>query len=107
MESNERGFSTGAAIRAYLPAFLIVAVILHLLRNKYRSVLRDIPGPTIAAYTKLWRLYDVRKGQAHRTAIELHRKYGPLVRIGPNHVSVADSKEIANIYGLKTGFTKV
>ncbi|KAJ9642832.1 hypothetical protein H2199_004353 [Coniosporium tulheliwenetii] len=107
MDSKEHGFSTLAAIKAYLPAILIVLVILHLLRNKYRPVLRDIPGPTIAAYTKLWRLYDVRRGQAHRTAIELHRKYGPLVRIGPNHVSVADSKEIANIYGLKTGFTKL
>ena len=41
------------------------------------------------------------------TAIALHKKYGPLVRIGPNHVSVSDPKAINIIYGLKTGFTKV
>ncbi|KAH6997470.1 cytochrome P450 [Ilyonectria destructans] len=82
----------------------IIAV--SLLRNKFRSGLRNIPGPTLAAYTALWRWHDVRKGQAHQTAISLHRKYGSLVRIGPNHVSVSDPQEIKKIYGLKSGYTK-
>ncbi len=47
------------------------------------------------------------QGHAEKTAIELNLGYGPLVRIGPNHVSVSDVREISNIYGLKTGFTKV
>lgn len=49
----------------------------------------------------------MRQGHAEKTAIELHRKCGPLVGIGPDHVSVSDAREISNIYGLKTGLTKV
>lgn len=92
------------------PAILVLLVgliFLSLLRNKFRSGLRSIPGPSLAAYTALWRYRDVRKGQAHKTAIDLHRKYGSLVRIGPNHVSVSDPREIKKIYGLKSGYTKV
>jgi hypothetical protein len=89
--------------------FTIVAVlfVLDTLRVRFRPVLSSIPGPTLAAYTKLWRLHDVWKGDAHNTAIKLHRKHGNLVRIGPNHVSVGDPKEISNIYGLNKGYTKV
>lgn len=87
--------------------FVCAIIAVSLLRNKFRSGLRNIPGPTLAAYTALWRWHDVRKGQAHETAIKLHRKYGPLVRIGPNHVSVSDPREIKKIYGLKSGYTKV
>lgn len=94
-------------LQLYVVPILFLGIIAHLLRNKFRSILRDIPGPPLAAYTRLWRLYDVWKGDAHHTAIKLHRKYGPLVRIGPNIVSVADPMEIQNIYGLKAGFTKV
>jgi hypothetical protein len=86
---------------------LVGLIVVGLLRNKFRPGLGSIPGPSLAAYTGLWRYHDVRKGQAHKTAINLHRKYGKLVRIGPNHVSVSDPLEIKKIYGLKSGYTKV
>lgn len=82
-------------------------VFLCLLSNKYRRGLSTLPGPRLAAYSSLWRYLDVRGGQAHQTAIRLHRKYGDIVRIGPNHVSVSDPREIKKIYGLKSGYTKV
>jgi Cytochrome P450 len=103
---TSNSFSLLHLLKIYTLPILVGLIIAHLLRNRFKAVLRDIPGPPLAAYTRLWRLYDVWKGDAHHTAIELHRKYGPLVRIGPNHVSVADPNEISNIYGLKTGFTK-
>ena len=76
------------------------------MRNKYKSGLSDIPGPPVAAYTGLWRLYDVWKGQAHWTAIELHKKYGKLVRTAPSVVSVGDADEIPKIYNIKGEYTK-
>lgn len=39
-------------------------------------------------------------------AIKLHQKYGPLVRVGPSHVSVSDPDAVKIIYGINTGFTK-
>lgn len=38
--------------------------------------------------------------------LALHTKYGPLVRIGPKHVSVADPAEIKTIYAAGNGFPK-
>ncbi|KAK4980787.1 hypothetical protein LTR66_010359 [Elasticomyces elasticus] len=40
------------------------------------------------------------------TMIALHQKHGPLVRTGPNEVSVADPNAIKSIYGAGTKFRK-
>ncbi|KAF5571396.1 pisatin demethylase cytochrome P450 [Fusarium pseudoanthophilum] len=76
------------------------------LGGRYRPGLSCIPGPPLAKWTKLWRLYDVYKGQSHQTAIRLHKKHGPLVRIAPNIISVGDPAAIKTIYGLTGAFTK-
>lgn len=39
-------------------------------------------------------------------AIDLHRQYGHLVRVGPKHVSVGDPAAIKTIYSVNGGFTK-
>jgi hypothetical protein len=89
------------------PALVVFAALaLWLAYNKLQAGLRGIPGPTVAAYTKLWRLYDVYRGNAHWTAIALHQQYGCVVRIGPNHVSLSDPSLIPLIYGTKENFAK-
>ncbi|KAE8149811.1 cytochrome P450 [Aspergillus avenaceus] len=90
-----------------MPSILSIFVALVLLRLLYNRLrLFGIPGPWLAAYTRLWKLHSVWQGDHHHTAIDLHRKYGPLVRIGPRHVSVSDPKAIPIIYGINKGFTK-
>lgn len=42
----------------------------------------------------------------NRTMMELHDKYGPLVRTGPNEVSVSDVTAIKQIYRAGTKFQK-
>lgn len=81
-------------------------IVLHLLRNKFQRHLVSIPGPPLAAYTKFWRVYNVWGGQAHQTAMDLHRKHGHLVRIAPNVVSVGDHSYIPIIYNIKENYTK-
>ena len=95
-----------AFVSTYSLPLLLLVIVGSLLRNRYKPGLSDIPGPPLAAYTKLWRLYDVWKGQAHLTAIAIHRQHGPLVRIAPNVVSVADADAISKIYNIKGDFTK-
>jgi hypothetical protein len=94
-------------VKDYPVAIILVPIVLNLLWNKFQPGLVKIPGPALAAYTKLWRLYNVYRGHAHLTAIDLHRKDGPLVRIAPNHVLVSDTKMIPVIYSNKEDFTKV
>ena len=95
-------FVTPRSLLIYLGLLLC-----YLFVNKYGKGLAHIPGPAIACCTGFWRLWDVRRGSAHLTHVRLHQQYGPLVRIGPNHVSIGDPKAIPTIYGLKSGFTKV
>lgn len=80
-------------------------IIVRLLRNRW--CLSGIPGPWLASYTRLWKVHDVWQGQHHQTTLELHRRHGPLVRIGPKHISVADPKAIPIIYNIDKSFTKV
>lgn len=69
--------------------------------------LSHIPGPWISAWSDVPRMYWVWRGTSHLKQLELHRKYGQLVRLGPNAVSVSDSTEIPNIYTFTGKFKKV
>ncbi|KAF2139705.1 uncharacterized protein K452DRAFT_231839 [Aplosporella prunicola CBS 121167] len=90
----------------YWPAVLAVLVVLRLLRNKYNRGLNQYPGHWAAAYSDLWRFFDVLGRAPEKTHIALHRKYGDVVRLGPNVLSFSDPKAIKTIYGLNKGMTK-
>lgn len=70
------------------------------------SHLRDIPAPFPAQFSNLWLLYVCRRGRRYEVVDQLHKKLGPVVRIQPNHVSVADDEAIQVIYGHGNGFLK-
>ncbi|KAM0550298.1 hypothetical protein ACHAPJ_008968 [Fusarium lateritium] len=68
--------------------------------------LSKIPGPLVAKFTDLWR-YKSQNSKAHTSRlIELHNKYGKLVRIGPNHVSTCDPAAIPIIYSTNPTWIK-
>lgn len=58
-------------------------------------------------YLDAWAAWVVSKGKIGTELADLHAKYGPIVRIGPNVVSIRDSKAIESIYSIKTDFPKV
>jgi hypothetical protein len=65
-----------------------------------------IPGPKTYALTQ-WRLaYDDWKGIRTRTIHQLHQKYGPVVRIGPNEISFNSLTALKTIYGAGSGFER-
>lgn len=68
-------------------------------KNRYDTPLRDVPGPWFASCSPLYRFwYAVVKGNYHFDLTELHRKYGDVVRIAPNEVSIWDPEAVAEIY---------
>jgi hypothetical protein len=85
----------------------VVAVAARLLRNRYHNGLNRHPGPFLASLTDWWRFYDVYRRRPERTQINLHRKHGSVVRLGPNTLSFSDPKALKSIYGLNKGFVKV
>lgn len=75
------------------PKVLFTTVVVGLLslsiKRSFFSPLSDIPGPFLASLTRLWHLYRIVKGRVSQDTLELHDKYGPFVRIGPDEVSVS------------------
>lgn len=69
--------------------------------------LRSVPGPLLARFTRLWYLYKIYKGDFERTNVNLHKKYGPVVRIAPNEYSIDDVEAAKIIYGHGNAFVKV
>jgi hypothetical protein len=91
-----------------LPIFyiwIVLATVTWYLRPYLR--LRHIPGPFWAKFSNLPRLLWVAGGKAHDVHIAQHRKYGDLVQIGPNVVSVTDPDEIPKIYDFAGKYLKV
>ena len=70
------------------------------------SPLRSLPGPLTAKLTNLWRLSNVYQGRANSTLHRLHARYGDIVRIGPNCVSVADTSLIKTVFRTRHPFLK-
>jgi len=96
-----------AVISPYWPLLIVLALLGRLVRNKFNHGLNKYPGPLAAGFTDWWRFVDVYNRKPERTHIELHRKHGDVVRLGPNVLSFADPTAIKTIYGLNKGFTKV
>ncbi|KJX99973.1 cytochrome P450 oxidoreductase like protein [Zymoseptoria brevis] len=86
---------------------LLISSIGYLLHVKSRPGLRRIPGPWLASISSLDRLRSAASGQQMNYHLKLHEQYGPLVRIGPNHVSFAYADLIPEVYGIGTKFRKL
>ncbi|KAK1221394.1 hypothetical protein PQX77_015801 [Marasmius sp. AFHP31] len=56
--------------------------------------LAKVPGPMISKITKFRNMYISWMGKQHIRLKELHDQYGPVVRTGPNDVSVIDHASI-------------
>jgi hypothetical protein len=69
--------------------------------------LRDVPGPFLARFTRLWYFWEVYKGTYELTDVKLHKKYGAIVRIAPNEYSIDDVEAAKAIYGHGNAFIKV
>lgn len=63
--------------------------------------LHHIPGPLAARASQIWLFSRLYNGHPREDQRRLHEKYGPVVRIGPNEVSIADAASLNAIYGGK------
>ncbi|PSR79888.1 cytochrome P450 [Coniella lustricola] len=83
-----------------------IALLLYILYQYYLHPLHRYPGPLLAKFTDYWRFQDVRSRKSHLSRVALHKKLGPVVRVGPNTLSIADPAYIPKIYGAGQGFVK-
>ena len=89
------------------PSLLLLLPLILLLWPYLRNrSLRHVPGPPLARLSSWWLLYQARRGRRYLAVDAAHTKYGPLVRIQPNHVSIADLDALPVVYAHSGGWTK-
>lgn len=69
-----------------LTALVTLSTLGYVVYQLYLSPLSRFPGPFLAKLTDFWRAHLVLYGMQHETLMELHRKHGPVVRIGPSEL---------------------
>lgn len=95
-------------ISPWAPAAVLAAVVAYYLFPYLFTfgALRGIPAPFGAQFSNFWLLSACRRGKRYELVDKVHKKLGPVVRIAPNHVSIADASAINAIYGHGNGFLK-
>ncbi|KAI0432521.1 cytochrome P450 [Xylaria sp. FL1042] len=87
-------------------ATLFASTFAYIIYQCFFSPLSVFPGPLAAKLSKGWRAYVTYRGHWHRDLVALHRRYGPVVRIGPNELSVTDPEAFLQIYRVNGAYTK-
>ncbi|KAJ7454714.1 cytochrome P450 [Mycena latifolia] len=78
---------------------IITSVVLY--RVSPFHPLASYPGPVLCKVSKLWFAGIALGGKQHLMIRELHRRYGDVVRIGPNELSFSDKSAISPMLGTK------
>lgn len=93
------------AVAAIL-TLLLGALLSSCLYRLYFHPLSRVPGPKLAACTSLWLAYHTYIGDECTVVFTLHKKYGPVLRVAPNDVDIANGDAIDPIYINRGGFPK-
>ncbi|KAF8896562.1 cytochrome P450 [Infundibulicybe gibba] len=61
--------------------------------------LSKYPGPVVCKVTKFWFAFISLGGKQHIYYSQLHSKYGDIVRVGPNELSICNATAVAPLMG--------
>jgi cytochrome P450 len=84
-----------------------LTVVTFVARRLFNQLHR-FPGPKLAAITRFYTAYFdlIKYGSWVEQLENLHRKYGPVVRTGPNELHFSDPRAYAAIYNMTSKFHK-
>ena len=92
---------------AALGVIILVCLLVANIFQRYWR-LKHIPGPPLASVTNIWYLYQFWSGVGFKTlSRQLHKQYGPVVRIGPKRVLFAQPDAVPVIFSSSHPFKKV
>ncbi|RAL62474.1 hypothetical protein DID88_005040 [Monilinia fructigena] len=90
------------AIISFL-SLIIICIIVQIIYNIYFHPLSSFPGPKLHAATDIPFLRGLLSGKLSFQTLELHKKYGGVVRIAPNELSYDSAQGWRDIYGHRVG----
>jgi benzoate 4-monooxygenase len=85
---------------------LLTLVYWAIIQPVFVSPLRSIPGPLHCKIDKWWLVWKTHIGIRAKAIHDIHMRYGPIVRVARNEVSISDIKEIRELYGQGTDYMK-
>lgn len=101
-----------AASPSNLSAILIIFALISLatlftskIVNRFKH-LAEYSGPWIAAYTRLWICRVIASGNSAQLFVDVNKKYGPIARIGPNHLLTSDPTLVRRILAARSHYTR-
>jgi len=103
----ERGFNAGFQLLLRASLIGVAFILIHVAYNTLLHPLRKVPGPLLARATGLWRTVKYFRGTWLDDIVDLHRTYGPVVRIAPNEISFVDEPALKELYGHGKASVKV
>ncbi|GJE88302.1 cytochrome P450 [Phanerochaete sordida] len=68
--------------------------------------LQSCPGPLLAKFSNLWLTLKAYNCEVTTAIDAAHQRYGPIVRLSPKHVSIADPDALNVVYGHSSGTLK-
>ncbi|TPX13100.1 uncharacterized protein E0L32_006526 [Thyridium curvatum] len=93
-------------VAAHWLAIFAGLFVLRLLYRRYATPLRQYPGPWLASVSRLWKFWSVWTMRTNYNEIELHKKYGRIVRIAPNEVSISSPEAARTLLSAGKRFYK-
>ncbi|KAK1511383.1 averantin oxidoreductase [Colletotrichum abscissum] len=85
----------------FMIALMITYQLCLIFYNLFFHPLAKYPGPRLAAATPLWVIWSYYKGKTPWDLLDLHNKYGPVVRTTPDGLSFINASQWKEIYGHK------
>ncbi|KNG88301.1 hypothetical protein ANOM_002494 [Aspergillus nomiae NRRL 13137] len=89
---------TNASPTTVLMGLAAALICTYIIYWRYLHPLSMYPGPFLASLTDLWQVNQFLTLQQPYHLTELHDKYGPVVRYGPDKISITEESAIQAIY---------
>ena len=90
--------AAGLAIN-HIFLILLAGLVAWLLYLRFGHRLHQFPGPFLASFTNLWRVWHALVTSGDEPMVNLYQEYGDIVRLGLSALSFGHPKAIRDIYG--------
>ena len=82
-------------------AGLLILLVAYLAFNRYGYGISGYDGPFMGSISGLWSVWYIWKTPHDIPFRDLHKRYGPVVRLNPNRLLFSQPQAIQEIYGTK------
>ncbi|KAK0633950.1 cytochrome P450 [Immersiella caudata] len=96
--------SVRSQVLSVLGLLVVSITFLRSIVSWYR--LRHVPGPFINIWTLWIQVWKIARGELPYYYDGLAKKYGPLVRVGPNHVVYSDPETCRRLSAIRSPYTR-